>query len=86
MNVNISRPAMGFIFEMMMFNVCQAVAHFILAAAECFPPKQVAGAFNLYLYRHGIKVGVHDKFGAERAGAKLGRRQVEVVRLLEYVV
>ena len=59
MNVNVSRAAMGFVFEVMMFNVCQAVTHLILAAAECFPPKQGAGAFDLDFYRHGLEARVH---------------------------
>ena len=86
MNVNISRAAMGFILEMMVFDVRQAVTHLSLAAAEGFRPEQVAGALDLHLDRHGLEVRVYDKFRSERAGAKLGRRQVEIVRLLEYVV
>ena len=70
MNVNVSRAAMSFIFEMMMFNVRQAVTHLILSGAECFRPEQVAGALDLYLHRHGLEVRVHDEFRSERAGAK----------------
>jgi hypothetical protein len=86
MNVNVSRAAMGVVFEVMMFDVRQAVTHLILAAAECLPPKQVSGAFDRYFDRHGLEARVHDKLRSERAGAKLGGSQVEVVRFLEYVV
>src|SRR6266852_2295134 len=55
MNVDVPWSAMRFKFEMMMFDVLQAMAHFRHAAAECFGPKYTAAAFNPHVNRHRVE-------------------------------
>src|SRR5437867_10202328 len=70
-DMNVSRTAVCFKFEVMMLNILQAVAHFSLAASNLFRPQGAAGTMNRDDARHGFKFRIKHKFGSDRAGAQL---------------
>ena len=62
---------MLFEFEMMMFDILQAVTHFRLAAAKGFRPECARAALNLHSNLDRFEFGVDHQFGSQCAGSKL---------------
>ena len=56
MNVNVPPLAVRFVFEMMVFDILQAVAHLRLTGADLFSPQLPAGAFNPLARTDGLSM------------------------------
>jgi hypothetical protein len=69
-DVNISSPAMRFVFEMMMLDILQAMTHFGFAAAKSPAPLKIAVTPNRNCDRDGLEVRINDKFRANRTSAQ----------------
>jgi hypothetical protein len=68
--VDVSPPAVSFVFEMMVLDVSQAMAHFGFTAAESIGPMDVSFPFDGHVNRHGLEFWINHKFGSERTGAE----------------
>ena len=85
-NVDISTAAMSFVFEMMVLDVSQAMAHFGFTAAECLGPMDIAFPFDGCGYGNGLEFWIDHKFWSKRTGAKFGAGEVEIVFLFELMI
>src|SRR4051812_39223841 len=86
MNVNVSRVAVRFILEVMVFDILQTVAHLRLTGADLFSPQLRAGAFNHDFASDRLELRVDDKLGADRTGPQFRTSQIEVILLFKTVI
>jgi hypothetical protein len=86
MHMDVSPAAVSLIFEMMVLNVLQTMAHFSFTTTECPGPVHTSFPFDGHGYGHGLEFRVDDKFWPQRRRAKFGSRKVEIVFLLELMV
>jgi hypothetical protein len=84
--VDVSPAAVSFIFEMMVLDVLQAMAHFGFTAAESFGPMDISFPFDGHGYRHGFEFRINHKFWPKRTGAEFGASEIKVVLLLELMI
>src|SRR6202022_2716833 len=78
--------AMGFELEVMMLQVCEAVAHIAFAGGNLLMPDGSAAALDAGLSVDVVEVVADDQLRSEAAGPQLRPSKVEVVALLELVV
>jgi len=70
-DVYITRPAMRFKLEMMMFDILQAVAHFRFTGADGLGPEDLTVALDARFARNGLELLINHQLRAERAGSEL---------------
>jgi len=63
MDMDVAWAAMRFIFEVVMLDVAEAVAHFGFARADFFMPQRFTGAFDRDFARDGIESRIERNFG-----------------------
>src|ERR1700735_4273521 len=86
MDMNAARLAMACELEMMMFEICQAVAHILLAADDLLMPQCCSSTFDPHRAGDFGEGSVDDELRAQAAGAQLRACEVEVIPLLEFVI
>src|SRR5438105_7907377 len=85
-NVDVAGPAMLLVFEVMMFEVGQRVAHVAFAAGELCLPNNLAAALDRNSAGHSGKIGAHDQLRSDGALAQLRRREVQVIYRFHNVI
>jgi hypothetical protein len=84
--VDVSPAAVGFVFEMMVLNILQAMAHFGFTAAERLAPMHVSFPLDGRGYTHRLEFWINHKFWSKRTRAELRAGEIEIVFLFELMI
>src|SRR5215469_7743249 len=85
-HVHVSRLPMLLKFEVMMLNVCEAVAHFGFAGADISRPQPPAVTLDCYPAWHRGKFRIEDQLRTNGTVAQLRSGQIQVIPFLETVI
>ena len=80
MNVNVTGPSVALEFEVMMFDVLQAVTHLRFSRRDFLGPDRLSCALDRSATRYGFEVGVDHKFRAQRARANFRSSKIQNTR------
>src|SRR4051812_13879924 len=86
MHVHVAGTPMRIELEVMMLDVHQVVTHRDFAGRDRILPHSMSRALDRHLSGHCLKVAADNELWPNRAGAKLGACEIEIVRALELVV
>src|SRR3954447_4818680 len=77
MNMNAARAAMSRKLEVMVFEICQAVAHILLSAGDILLPQNCAAALNSEPAMYIRKRRAHHQLRTKTAGAEFRAGEIE---------
>jgi hypothetical protein len=84
--VDVSPAAVSFVFEMMVLDVSQAMAHFGFTAAESIGPMDASFPFDGHVNGQGLEFWINHKFGSERTRAEFGASEIKIVFLFKLMI